>query len=124
MNSPWYVDIIYVLLYLNASPSLSKAKARFLKKKALNDCILDGVLYWKNVVAIFLKCLLEIDAEKIMHEPHEGECGGHLYWNTIANKILRSGYYWPTLFPDTQKLVMYCHKCQFFYGKRKLLPLP
>ena len=124
MNSLWYADIIYVLLYLNTPPSLSKTKARFLKQKALNYCILDGVLYWKNVVGILLKCLLEIDVERIMHELHEGECGGHLYWKTTANKSLRSGCYWPTLFPDTQKLVMSCHKCQFFYGKIKLFPLP
>ena len=48
LNSPWYADIIYVLLYLNTPPSLSKTKARFLKHKALNYYILDGVLYWKN----------------------------------------------------------------------------
>ena len=30
----------------------------------------------------------------------------------------------PTLFPDTHKLVMTCHKCQIFDGERKLLPLP
>lgn len=86
LKSPWYVDIIYVLLYLNAPPSFSKMKARFLKQKALNYCILDGVLYWKNVVGIFLKCLLEDDAGKIMHELYEGEFGGHLYWKTTTNK--------------------------------------
>lgn len=58
-----------------------------------------------------------------MHELHEGECGGHLYWKTTANKILRAGYYWPTLFSDTQKLVKTCLKCKKIYGKRKLLPL-
>ena len=113
-----------MLLYLNAPPYLSKTKARFLKQKALSYCILDGVLYWKNVVGIFLKFLLKGDAGKIMHELHEGECGGHLYWKTTANKILRSGHYWPTLFLDTQNLVMSYHKCQIFDGKRKLLPLP
>ena len=71
-----------------------------------------------------LKCLLEDDADRIMHEFHEGECGGHLYWKTTANKILRAGYYWPTLFPDTHKLVATCHKCQIFDGKKKLLPFP
>ena len=124
LNSPWYANIIYVLLYLNTPPSLSKTKARFLKQKSLSFCILDGVLYWKNVVGILLKCLLEDDAGKIMHEFHDGECGGHLYWKATANKILRSGCYWPTLFPNTQNLVMSCHKCQIFDGKRKLLPLP
>ena len=95
MNSPWYADIIYVLLYLNAPPSLSKTKARFVKQKALKYCMIDGFLYWKNDVGILLKCLLENDAGKFMHEMHEGECGGHLNWKTIANKILRSGYHWP-----------------------------
>ena len=31
LNSPWYADIIYVLLYMNSPPSLSKKKARFVK---------------------------------------------------------------------------------------------
>ena len=31
VNSPWYANIIYVLLYLNTPPSLSKTKARFFK---------------------------------------------------------------------------------------------
>ena len=65
-----------MLLYLNTPPSLSKTKARFLKQKALSFCILGGVLYWKNAVGILLKCLLEDDAGKIMHELHDGECGG------------------------------------------------
>ena len=39
-------------------------------------------------------------------------------------KILRAGFYWPTLFPDIHKLVVTCHKCQIFEGKRRLLPLP
>ena len=73
---------------------------------------------------MLLKFLLEYDAEKIMHKMHEGECGVHLYWKTTTNKILRAGYYWPTLFPDTHKLVMTCHKCQIFYGKKNLLPFP
>ena len=51
-NSPWYADIIYVLLYLNAPPSLPKTKARFVKQKALKYCMIDGVLYWKNAVGI------------------------------------------------------------------------
>ena len=75
LNSPWYADILYVLFYLNAPSTLSKTKARFLKQKSLKFCIIDGVLYWKNPTGMLLKCLLEYDAEKIMHEMHEGECG-------------------------------------------------
>ena len=93
MNSSWYADIIYVLLNLNTPPGLSKTKARFLKLKVVNYCIVDKCLYWKNSSGVFLKCLHEYDAEKVKHEFLEGECGGHLYWKTTANKILRDGYY-------------------------------
>ena len=41
-----------------------------------------------------------------------------------SEKILRDGYYWPILFQDIHKMVIVCHKCQIFEGKRKLLPLP
>ena len=59
-----------------------------------------------------------------MHDFHKGDCGGHLFWKTTANKVLRAGYYWPTLFLDLYKTVMSCHECQIFQGKKKLLPLP
>jgi hypothetical protein len=36
LESPWYVDIIYVLRNLQAPPELRKTKARFLKLKATN----------------------------------------------------------------------------------------
>jgi hypothetical protein len=46
-----------------------------------------------------------------MSEFHNSECGGHHYWKTIAHKILRSGYYWPSLFSDVYEFVKTCDKC-------------
>jgi hypothetical protein len=126
-NSPWYVELIYVLHHLQAPPDLTKMKARFLKLKALKYCILNGNIYWKDVGVILLNCLLKDEADKSLQEFHEGYCGGHLNWKYTTNKILRSGLYWPTLFADVHKMVTSCHKCQIcqiFEGKRKLLPLP
>eukprot|EP00253_Pinus_taeda_P003589 PITA_03589 len=59
-----------------------------------------------------------------MKEFHAGDYGGHLYWKSTADKILRVGYYWPSLFADVEKFAVSCHKCQIFEGKRKLMPLP
>ena len=85
-------------------------------------CILDNVLFWKEQSGILLNCLLKSKANKILEEFHASDCGGHLYWKTIADKILRAGFYWPTLFADVKKIVTSCHKCQNFEGKKKLLP--
>ena len=48
LDSPWYADIIYVLLNLQAPLGLSRTKKRFLKMTSLKFCILDNVLFWKN----------------------------------------------------------------------------
>jgi hypothetical protein len=124
LNSPWYADLIFVLHNLQAPPGLTKTKARFLKLKALKFCILEGNLYWKDPGGILLNCLLKDEADKVLQDFHAGDCGGHLSWKTTANKILRAGFYWPTLFADVHHKVTSCHKCQLFEGKRKLLPLP
>jgi hypothetical protein len=124
IDSPWYADIIYVLENLQAPPGMSKTKARFLKLKAVKFCILDNSLYWKDPGGILLSCLLEDDAKRAIQEFHKGDCGGHHYWKTTMHKILRAGYYWPTIFADVYKEVSSCHECQIFDGRRKLQPLP
>ena len=65
-DSPWYTNIIFVLLNLQAPPGLSRKKARFLKLKAVRFCILDNVLFWKDYSGILLNCLLKEEADKIL----------------------------------------------------------
>ena len=55
---------------------------------------------------------------------HAGACGGHLYWKSMASKIPKAGYYWPSLFADVYAKIKACVSCQKFEGKHKLLPLP
>ena len=57
-------------------------------------------------------------------EFHEGDCGGHHSWKVTTNKIMRVGFYWPTLFSDVYKETTKCHRCQIFEGKRKVVSLP
>jgi len=122
--SPWYADIYFILLNLHAPLGLSRTKKRFLKIKASKFCVLDSALFWKNHEGILLNCLTMNETDNVMKEFHAGDCGGNLYWKSMADKILRVGYYWPSLFADVKKFVVSCHKCQIFEGKRKLLPLP
>jgi hypothetical protein len=68
--------------------------------------------------------LIEEEAERTIREFHKGDCGGHHYWKTIVHKMLRAGFYWPSIFPDVYKEVSKCHECQIFDGKGKLQSLP
>jgi hypothetical protein len=67
---------------------LTKDKDRFLKLKAMKYFILNGKLYWKDVGGILLNFLLKDEADKDLHEFHEGYCGGHLNWKTTTKKFL------------------------------------
>lgn len=123
LQSPWYSNIMYVLQHLSPPLGMTKNKCRSLKLKAAKFFILNNALYWKDPRGVLLNCLIEDEAQQVMSDFHKGDCGGHLFWKTTANKVLRAGYYWPTLFLDIYKIVMSCHECQVFQGKRKLLPL-
>ena len=51
-----------------------------------------------------------------MTKMHKGACGGHLYWKSTTNKILRACYYWPTLFTDVYHKVRACLECEKNFG--------
>ena len=82
---------------------MSKAKRRSLKLKASKYCIIDIALYWKDLGGVLLNYLTEDESKEIINDFHKGYCGGHLYWKTMTNKVLRASCYWPTLFVDIYK---------------------
>jgi hypothetical protein len=101
---------------LQAPPDFNKAKARSLKLKAVKYCIMNQSLFWKYPGGILLNCVEEDEAQRIMAEMHRGACGGHHYWKYTAYKILRAGYYWPTLFSDVFAKVGIVLNVRFFQG--------
>lgn len=61
-----------------------------------------------------LKCVAEPEMIVILKEVREGFCGGHIGGHNLAQKIIRQGYYWPTLKHDEIEYVKKCDKCQRF----------
>eukprot|EP00253_Pinus_taeda_P025957 PITA_25957 len=102
--SPWYSDIIYVLKMFSPPPGMTRNKARTLKLKAAKFCILNSALYWKDPGGILLNFLVEKEAKKVMEDCHQGDFGGHLFWKSAANKILRA------------RMVESCHKYHIILG--------
>jgi len=103
---------------------MDRPHARSLKLKAIKYCTLDDQLYWKDPRGILLTCITVEQDGEIIDELHKGICGGHQAWRATTYKILRDGYYWTTLFQDTNSRVRACPKCQMFAGRHKLKPLP
>ena len=93
---------------------------RDLKLKETRYCIVDHILYWKDLVG-FLLIYLDLDeAKQTMIDFHDSLCGGHHSWRTKTYKILRVGYFWPSVFTDVCVKIKACDKCQKFLGKKEM----
>ena len=67
-DSPWYENITFVLLNLQAPHGLTRTKSRFLKMNSLRYCIIYNALFWKDSSGALLTCLLKDEADKILRD--------------------------------------------------------
>ncbi|KAL2247804.1 UNVERIFIED_CONTAM: Retrovirus-related Pol polyprotein from transposon [Sesamum indicum] len=86
--------------------------AKRVKFRAARFTLLEGQLYKRTVDGPLLKCLDEERAMYVMREIHEGSCGNHSGARSLAQKVMRQGYFWPTLVEDSKNLVRKCESCQ------------
>ena len=71
-----------------------------------------GSLYKRGFFTPILKCIARKDADYVLREVHEGVYGNHIGARTLVGKVLRQGYYWPTMLRDATELVKKCKVCQ------------
>ena len=91
-----------------------KKVARKLKVQAARFVLTKDVLYKKDFSQPYLRCLNSEEADYVIREVHEGICGNHSGSRSLVHKLIRVGYYWPTMQKDAQTYVKACDKCQRF----------
>ncbi|XP_024035550.1 uncharacterized protein LOC112096357 [Citrus clementina] len=91
-----------------------KLRARKIRAQASRYTMIDGVLYRRGYTLPFLRCLDDDDADYVLREVHEGICGNHSGGRSLAHKVLRQGYFWPTMHQDAQRKTRSCASCQSF----------
>ena len=91
-----------------------KDVARKLKIQASRFVLIRDVLYKRGFSRLYLRCLSHDEADYMMREVHDGICGNHSGARSLAHKLIRAGYYWPTMLKDAQAYVKTCDKCQRF----------
>ncbi|XP_024046441.1 uncharacterized protein LOC112100831 [Citrus clementina] len=91
-----------------------KLRARKVRAQASRYTMIDGVLYRRGYTLPFLRCLDEDDADYVLREVHEGICGNHSGGRSLAHKVLRQEYFWPTMHQDAQEKTRSCVSCQNF----------
>ena len=68
----------------------------------------------------YLRCIEEDKAKYILEEVHEGIYRDHIGLRSLVSKIIRIGYYWPTMQKDTKEYVEKCDKFQRFENVQRV----
>ncbi|XP_072084746.1 uncharacterized protein [Arachis hypogaea] len=92
-------------------PEQIKDKIKF-RRQASFFTLMNNILYRRGYSRPLLKCLDRTEADLILSEAHEGICGIHCGARSLAQKVLRAGFYWPTIWDDSRQKVRTCDKCQ------------
>ena len=107
---PWYLEM-WKFLTREELPT-DAISARRIKRMSAKYSLIDGDLYKRGYTLPWLRCLNSDTAAQMLAEAHEGVCGTHQGAKTLSRRVLRAGFFWPTMHADASNLVRKCDKCQ------------
>ena len=79
-----------------------KEAARKLKVWATRFILIKDVLYKRGFSRPYLRCLGNEEGDYVKREIHEGIYENHSGLRLLVHKLVRTGYYWPTMQADTE----------------------
>ena len=101
---------------------LEPTEARVVKKNSSKYTLIDGDLFRHGHTHPTLICVSGEQCTRIMEELHEGICGSHIGGRALSSKVIRTGYYWPTMREDCTRYAQRCKQCQQHADWHEALP--
>ncbi|GJX95498.1 reverse transcriptase domain-containing protein [Tanacetum coccineum] len=89
-----------------------RKEASKLRIKARQYELLEGVLYRRSFLKLWLRCVGPLQADYVIREIHEGSCSMHARPRSVVAKAMRLGYYWPAMHRDARDMIRACNDCQ------------
>ena len=105
-------------------PRLDRNEWRKIRVNSTNFAIIANKLYRRGVDGILRRCVDYIEVPAILEACHDSACGGYFSGRLTSQKILRAGYYWPTLFANATAHAKKCDACQRYARNDLHMDLP
>ena len=105
----WMAQIISYLK--DGSLPEGKDEARRLRVRSARYVLLNEVLYKRGFSQPYLRCLSPDKANYVLREVYEGAYGNHSRARSLIHKVIRVGYYWPTIQADAKDYIKFCDQC-------------
>ena len=109
---PWYADIVNYLACGVVPSEFSYQQKRKLRTDSRYYIWDDPLIFKRDADMIIRRCVPKSEQCKIVNECHASPYGGHFSGERTAQKILQSGFYWPTIFRDYAEWVKLCDRFQ------------
>lgn len=92
----------------------NRGKAQKLKLHPSHYTLIGELLYKRSFTLPYLRCLSPTEADYIIREVHKGIYENHSSSRSLVHKLIRAGYYWPTMQANSTSHVRKCDNCQRF----------
>jgi hypothetical protein len=126
---PCFKDLMYYLQNKRCPDNLDTHQRRRVCLEFARYVIIRDLLFRRSTDGMLLHCVNNEEAHKLLQETHGSSnsvihVGGHFPAKTTAFKIIKKGYYWPSIFHDSYNFSRSCDKCHKFARKECLSPMP
>jgi ribonuclease HI len=98
----WRADIF------NYLKDPARGAPKRIRYKAIKYILIGDDMFYKTLEGLLFKCLGPTEADRLIHEVHEGACKTHQSAHKVKWLIRRSRYYWPTMLEDCFKYYKGC----------------
>lgn len=103
-----------ILDILAGTPEEVQKYTKEQRREASHYTLIDWELFRQGFTPPLHRCVTLDEYEGVMSEVHEGICVSHIRGRLPTNKVLRAGFYRPTLRRDCLEYVKRYEKCQVF----------
>ena len=88
------------------------AEAKAIKRYSVRYTMIDGKVFRHGYAHPALICISGDQCVRVMTELHKSICGSHIVGRALALKVIRAGYYSPTMKEDCGRYTQRCEQFQ------------
>ncbi|GJQ94608.1 reverse transcriptase domain-containing protein [Tanacetum coccineum] len=106
-----WMDPIHEYLLSGLLPEDTR-EARKIKIQAPQYKLIQGNLYKRSFFTPWLCCMAPPQTDKIIKEIHEGSCRFNAEPCSLVVRIMKQGFYWPSMYREVAKAIQDYEKCK------------
>ena len=120
----WYAGIVEFLTTQKLLEDWTKEEKKNVRVNNRHFAVVEHRLFRRGADGLHTRCVSGIEVPTILEACHNSACEGYFFGQRTGQKILRAGYFWPTLFKNSHDYVKHCNACQRYARNDLRMEMP